>query len=215
MQLAECRFRWLNETLYTITGSEALELFSKDPSLADAYHQGFRAQAAKWPRNPLDDVISWLKKEVPEHHVIGDFGCGDARLALELKNRQVYSFDLVQINSRVTACNLAKVPLSKASLDVAIFCLALMGTDWTKFVAEARRCLKPGGVCHIVEVESRFSDVQAVVRTIESLGFQQIMVKPGSFFVEMRFRATKKEASQGRPSHGQDALLQACTYRKR
>jgi len=39
IQLAECRFRWLNETLYTITGSEALELFSKDPSLADAYHQ--------------------------------------------------------------------------------------------------------------------------------------------------------------------------------
>ena len=40
--------------------------------------------------------------------------------------------------ARVTACNLAKVPLSKASLDVAIFCLALMGTDWTKFVAEVR-----------------------------------------------------------------------------
>lgn len=101
--------------------------------------QGFRAQAAKWPRNPLDDVISsfafdfflrrilwvrnflcilrlveeggiwwhsilvlpvaielirmvlmlnWNFMEVPEHHVIGDFGCGDARLALELKNRQ-------------------------------------------------------------------------------------------------------------------------------
>eukprot|EP00435_Cladocopium_sp_Y103_P035473 s1409_g9.t1 len=214
-RLKGSRFRWLNETLYTMTGDEALDLFSKDPSLAEAYHEGFRAQAAKWPRNPLDDVIRWLKEEVPRQHVIGDFGCGDARLALELKDRTVHSFDLVQINSRVTACNLAAVPLPKASLDVAIFCLALMGTDWTKFVAEARRCLKLGGLCHIVEVESRFADVEAVVRTIESLGFQQLMVKPGSFFVEMRFRATKKDAPPGRKSKGQDALLQACTYRKR
>ena len=38
---------------------------------------------------------------------------------------------------RVTACNLAHVPLPNASLDVAVFCLALMGTDWIKFVEEA------------------------------------------------------------------------------
>lgn len=84
------------------------------------------------------------------------------------------------------------------------------------------------GVCHIVEVESRFSDVQAVVRsgseslchnawhklqslslrgmfeyvkrvaffnsrarTIESLGFQQIMVKPGSPLSELSWVTTK------------------------
>jgi ribosomal RNA-processing protein 8 len=40
---------------------------------------------------------------------------------------------------RVTACNLAAVPLLKASLNVAVFCLALMGTDWTKFVAEVQK----------------------------------------------------------------------------
>eukprot|EP00913_Durusdinium_trenchii_P020885 g19623.t1 len=131
-----------------MTGQEAFKLFSEDPSLADAYHEGFRAQAAKWPKNPLDEVIRWLKKE--------------------LENRTVHSFDLVPINSRVTACNLAKVPLPKASLDVAIFCLALMGTDWIKFVTEARRCLKLGGLCHIVEVESRFAEIDAVVRSVDT-----------------------------------------------
>lgn len=40
-----------------MTGQEAFKLFSEDPSLADAYHEGFRAQAAKWPKNPLDEVI--------------------------------------------------------------------------------------------------------------------------------------------------------------
>ncbi|CAJ1423029.1 unnamed protein product [Effrenium voratum] len=212
-RLKGSRFRWLNETLYTRTGKEALELFSSDPSLAEAYHEGFRAQAAKWPRNPLDDVIRWIKKKVRTDAVIGDFGCGDARLALELPGRKVHSFDLVQINERVTACNLASVPLPGKSLDVAIFCLALMGTDWVDFVTEAWRCLKPGGLCHIVEVESRFADLQAVVRTIESVGFKQVLVNPGSFFVEMRFRRGDKEA---RPKPlGEGSLLSACTYRKR
>ncbi|CAE7540266.1 rrp8 [Symbiodinium natans] len=223
-------FRCLNESLYTMTGQEALSMFSDDPSLAEAYHEGFRAQAAKWPRNPLDGVISWLRQEVPKDAVIGDFGCGDARLALELSQRKVHSFDLVQINERVTACNLAHVPLPDASLDVAVFCLALMGTDWIKFVEEAHRCLKPGGLCHIVEVESRFADVQAVVRTIESAGFQRLVVKPGSFFVELRFKRTKhKPEAAAEPSRkkgakkrkgekegtGSGALLGACTYRKR
>ena len=103
--------------------------------------------------------------EVPKTAVIGDFGCGDARLALELKKRKVHSFDLVPINPRVTACNLGQVPLEDGVLDVAVFCLALMGTDWLSFLTEARRCLKAGGLCHIVEVESRFADLQEVVRS--------------------------------------------------
>lgn len=225
-RLKGSRFRWLNESLYTMTGKEALKMFTNDPSLAEAYHEGFRAQASKWPRNPLDGVISWLRKEVPKEAVIGDFGCGDARLALELSKRKVHSFDLVKINERVTACNLAHVPLPNASLDVAVFCLALMGTDWIKFVEEAHRCLKPGGLCHIVEVESRFADVQAVVRTIESVGFQRLLMTPGSFFVELRFKRSKSQEPAAGSSHKKvgkkrkkdvdgGALLGACTYRKR
>merc|ERR1711968_132087 len=82
-RLKGSRFRWLNEKLYTIPGSEAKKLYDSDPSLAIAYHEGFRAQAAKWPRNPLDDIIAWLK-EFPKEAVIGDFGCGEARLAATL-----------------------------------------------------------------------------------------------------------------------------------
>ena len=34
----------------------------------------------------------------------------------------------------VVACNMANVPLLDASVDVAIFCLALMGTDYGAFL---------------------------------------------------------------------------------
>jgi len=99
------------------------------------YHQGFREQVSKWPRNPLDEIIAWIMAKYPQARV-ADFGCGDARLAASVKNKvcggllflgvpgssdvcdligsvgchhQVYSFDLVANNERVTACNMAHV----------------------------------------------------------------------------------------------------------
>lgn len=57
---------------------------------------------------------------------------------------KVHSFDLVAANERVTACNISRVPLPNASLDVAIFCLSLMGVDFIKFIQEAHRTLKQG-----------------------------------------------------------------------
>ncbi len=46
------------------------------------------------------------------------------------------------------------------SVDVAVFCLALMGTDYGSFLEEAFRVLKPGGWLWIAEVRSRFADKQ-------------------------------------------------------
>lgn len=212
-KLQGSRFRWLNETLYSISGGEAKTLFEKDPTLAQAYHEGFRAQAKKWPRNPLDDVIKWLKG-VPATAVIGDFGCGEARLALELKGRKVHSFDLVEVNERVTPCNLAAVPLPDGVLDIAVFCLALMGTDWPAFLAEAHRCLRSQGILHIVEVESRFADVGALVRRVEAIGFHQVHVKLGNFFAEMRFAKSGVQKRKRGHSEGAD-LLSGCIYRRR
>lgn len=237
-RLQGSRFRWLNEQLYSTTGAESKRLFDKDPSLAFAYHEGFAAQRKKWPRDPLDGVIKWLKAKAPAGAVIGDFGCGEARLALEVTGHTVHSFDLTAVNERVTPCNLANVPLPDASIDIAVFCLALMGTDWPSFLAEAHRCLRPGGLCHIVEVESRFSDVNAVVRRIEALGFRKVLFAPGNFFLELRFersgasgasgangasgggkRGKKRKLSRngaGPAAGSEDAgLLQGCIYRRR
>ena len=40
--------------------------------------------------------------------VVADFGCGEAKLALEVENK-VHSFDLIALNDRVTVCDISEV----------------------------------------------------------------------------------------------------------
>ena len=48
--------------------------------------------------------------------------------------QEVHSFDLVSTAPGVVACNMAAVPLEDACIDAAVFCLALMGTDYGSFL---------------------------------------------------------------------------------
>lgn len=76
---------------------------------------------------------------------VGDFGCGDGKIYKECPNQDIYSFDLVSKEDFITACDIAHVPLEDGFLDIGIFCLALMGTNWSEFIAESNRCLHEGG----------------------------------------------------------------------
>jgi len=154
-KLAGGRFRQLNEDLYTSTGAANFARFREDPELAEAYHRGFREQASGWPENPLDAIIAAVKA-LPGRRVVADMGCGDARLAREAANHDVRSFDLVETAPGVVACDIARTPLASATVDVAVFCLALMGPSLWDFIREARRVLKDGGLLKVAEVKSRF-----------------------------------------------------------
>lgn len=95
---------------------------------------------------------------------------GDGKLAKSVENL-VFSLDLVAFDETITACNMAHVslwvilpkvatrflgghhtnnldsyfkqtPLKTHSVDVTVFCLSLMGTDYSSFLTEAHRVLK-------------------------------------------------------------------------
>lgn len=68
----------------------------------------------------------------------------------------MHSFDLVATAPGVVACNMLALPLGAASVDAAVFCLSLMGTDYGSFLEEAARVLRPDGWLWIAEVQSRF-----------------------------------------------------------
>lgn len=93
---------------------------------------------------------------------IADLGCGDAGLASGLQadkrklKLEVLSFDLHSPHPLVTKADIANLPLASGSVDVAIFCLALMGTNWVDFIEEAYRVLRWKGELWVAEIKSRF-----------------------------------------------------------
>jgi ribosomal RNA-processing protein 8 len=140
-KLTGSQFRHINEKLYTTHSSEALNLFTEQPALFDFYHQGFRHQVQSWPTNPIDKFIALIPKK---RLVIADLGCGDAALARHFHSSKVKvrSFDLAKVNEFVEVCDMARVPLKDGSVDIAVFCLSLMGTNFLTFIREACRFTK-------------------------------------------------------------------------
>ena len=137
-KLSGGQFRMLNEALYTTTGDKALRMVEDQPGMFSAYHAGFREQTKEWPVRPVDACLKWLAT-LPKTLRVADFGCGDAELARRAPQKTVHSFDLESEAEDVVACNMANVPLEDASVEVAVFSLSLMGTDYGSFMEEAHR----------------------------------------------------------------------------
>ncbi|KXS14274.1 hypothetical protein M427DRAFT_99762, partial [Gonapodya prolifera JEL478] len=153
--LAAAQFRFLNEKLYTTTSDAAWTMFQKDTtSFVSKYHRGFRSQVEVLPVNPLDIIIQSLKSYLPASR-----GSPAVR-KVGANTVKIWSFDLCEDSKGwVTACDIKKgVPPPLSSVDVAVFCLSLMGANYIDFVKEATRLLKTGGTLKIAEVISRFSN---------------------------------------------------------
>lgn len=206
------RFRFLNEQLYKCEGQEAKDMFEKDPQAFSAYHEGYRQQVSQWPSNPLDRIIKNIKK-LPISNIIVDFGCGEARLAQEVP-QEVHSLDLVASKPEVIACDMAHTPLQDESVDIAVFCLSLMGTNLKDFLLEANRVLKPRGVLKIAEVASRFENTKYFISNVERCGFtlQNKDLNDKLFYY---FTFKKVKSSLESTSSAKNFSLKPCLYKKR
>lgn len=215
------QFRTLNEELYTRSGEANFARFSKEPWLAEAYHRGFREQTLRWPSNPLDAIIEDLRCQ-KAGLIVADFGCGEARLAAEVGSKhEVHSFDLVATTEGVVACNMAHTGMAAESIDVAVFCLSLMGPSFVDFLVEAHRVLRFRGELKVTEVRSRFDEarggVKKFVQTLCALGFE--LQKPhdaaNTHFLHFDFkkgRSAKPDLAEVRQI---GFSFKACLYKRR
>ncbi|KAI4181055.1 MAG: hypothetical protein L6R41_006842 [Letrouitia leprolyta] len=109
-----------------------------------------------------------------------DLGCGDASLHAALLPHipslklSIHSYDLSLGDgpnaNLITVSDIAHLPLTDGSADIAVFCLALMGTNWVDFVAEAARVVRIGGECWVVDVRSRFAGAKEVEKAKATKG---------------------------------------------
>jgi hypothetical protein len=161
------------------------------------YHTMYRQLRESWPVVPFKEEIRWLSEPEREGWVVGDFGCGEAMIAAAVSGRhQVHSFDHVAVNGSVVACDIAHVPLENGTLDVAIFCLSLMGSNFADYLKEGHRCLRLDGWVHIWEPASYFENVEKFCAQLARLGFDVMTPHTeGAFVCIYAVRNAKKPAA--------------------
>ncbi|KAI8533607.1 hypothetical protein RHMOL_Rhmol10G0022800 [Rhododendron molle] len=144
---------------------------------------------------------------------------GDARLARNVKNK-VFSFDLVSQDPSVIACDMSNTPLDTSSIDVAVFCLSLMGTNFASYLREAHRVLKKYGWLLIAEVKSRFdqnnggADPDRFSKAICDLGFASVSKDlSNKMFILLYFK--KKEKQNSKNGEIVWPELKPCLYKRR
>ncbi|CAF9918094.1 MAG: 25S rRNA (adenine645-N1)-methyltransferase [Alectoria fallacina] len=105
---------------------------------------------------------------------IVDLGCGDATLAGSLHpcakslSLKLLSFDLAKGDTPnahlITVADISKLSaagVKDATVDIAICCLSLMGTNWVDVVGECARIVRGGGEVWVAEIKSRFARPEA------------------------------------------------------
>ena len=210
----------MNEQLYTTSSKKSAAYFRENEADFEAYHQGFRRQAEKWATNPLDVFIKELQKEKYVGKTVADLGCGEGRLAEEVKGSTVLSYDIGKVRPHVIQADISALPLEPGSVDVAVFCLALMGTNFVEFLAEATRVLRKGGLLMIAEVTTRFLDLAGFKQLLGELGFELRREKSLSDYFTIlilkkkRDVGRKKRKSVRKGAEG-GRLLKACVYKLR
>jgi superfamily II DNA or RNA helicase len=189
-------FSAMNQRWNGATSAGTHQRLGRNPEEWEQYHTLYREARKEWAVVPYERIIEWCRRR--EGYSIGDFGCGEALLAEALAERHtVHSFDHVAINPNVIACDMAHVPLDDETLDVAVFCLSLMGNNFTDYILEAYRTLKLDGQLHVIEKSSRFSSRDSFAKDLACLGFAVIAVTDIWKFTHIRAIKTERSPTVG------------------
>ncbi len=183
-------FTRLNNRINSENSETTHDRMIADPEEWEEYHRKYREARKTWSIIPYEEIIKRLKALSPRLQ-IGDFGCGEAKIADTVGRERVYSFDHVAINDTVTACDIKSVPLPDEALDVAIFSLSLMGRNWPDYIKEARRCLVTNGTLMVAETTKSLSPEGRLSRLREVITQQGFQIyndeQKGDFtFIEAR-----------------------------
>ncbi|RPA90895.1 hypothetical protein L873DRAFT_1782055 [Choiromyces venosus 120613-1] len=124
-----------------------------------------RGHNKKWNSNAGGNLLPLPRDKEEGWCTVTDLGCGDAKIAATINYQKprgkakvkILSYDLQASTPDVTVADIAHLPLESESVDVAIFCLALMGTNFLDFIEEAYRILRWRGELWVAEIKSRFN----------------------------------------------------------
>ena len=176
------------------------ERYMKNRSEFEEYHRQREIAKTSWVEDPVDRVAQIIRSMSSRYIRIADLGCGVNKLKTVVDaTRNVQGIDHVNISSDETVIeadisNLNGI-VEDNSIDVAVFCLSLWGTNYRDYFSEAHRILDSDGKVIIVEPSSKFGEheryntIDAFVDDVESYGFERTgKVETRNNFVYFKFQ---------------------------
>ena len=140
----------------TSTSTRMHEWFSEDKSRWKDYHKVREENLKDWVENPITVIAERLNENPGQ--TIADLGCGMNRLKDLVKNYKAwYSFDHCAVDPSVVEADCSDLHeyLGDESVDSAVFCMSLWGTNYLDSIKEAHRYLKTGGTLYVVEPKDK------------------------------------------------------------
>ena len=162
-----------NQKINTENSTTTHQRMLKNPEEWHEYHRNYREERKTWRIIPYDEWVKRIKK-LSDRFIIGDFGCGETKVADVIGSR-VINLDHVAIDSHVISCDMSDVSehIKDGGLDVALFSLSLMGKNWQGYLKEASRCLNENGLLFISETTKSISARLENIRDeIKKLNFE-------------------------------------------
>ena len=139
------------------------------------YHQLYRDKREEWDEIPFKEIAKKITKR--EDWIVADMGCGENLLAKEIPNK-VHGFDYVACEPSVIECDMSKVPLNDNSVDVVVYSLSLMGSNYLDYLKEGHRILKPFGLMFICEPYKKVKDkLESYENKLKEIGFNVTSIK--------------------------------------
>ena len=137
------------------------------------YHRARHESMKEWNEIPYEFIASQIKNK---NRVVADFGCGENLMRKLIPNNKVYSFDHVAIDDTVIACDMAHTPLEDESIDIAVFSLALWGTNFEDYFKEAYRVLNYDGLMYIAEPSKSYNqeEREELLTMLKNNGFKPV-----------------------------------------
>ena len=155
---------------WSVTRSEkTFKRLQSDPKEWFYYHQMYAEKRKDWDEIPYEVIAKKIDKR-PDW-IVADMGCGENLLSKEIKNK-VHAFDFYSNDDDVVQCDMKNVPLDSDSVDVVVFCLALMAPNYLDHLKEGHRILRTYSKMFICQPYKKMEGkIDKFKSKIEEIGF--------------------------------------------
>jgi superfamily II DNA or RNA helicase len=173
----------LHKKYKTLNSENLGTLFNENKDLWHTYHVISEENEKSFPEEgiPRNRIIQELNKiNTKRTRTVVDMGCGKAQISQHFKKDTRFKFinyDHISSNETVISCDISKIPLEDASVEICILSLAMWGSNCKSYLSEACRLLESGGKLYIIEPTKRWTDTTNADRLknlLKESGFQII-----------------------------------------